>query len=494
MSVPGPTRTLVHTWLLLDFFGDSRRSGHQGSSLTTTVFGQSFLALAFAALLFPETPIVPFVAATSSLTVLLVGLGALATADRVGRERADQVLLASAPISPTKVLAARVLHGSFAVCLHATGLALPAGVLLLWLAPPWVAPTYVAASCLLAGIATGALAVVVRVARSVLGEARAWLLAGTLRALVLGFGFVGFALGLKQLRGTADGFFLGRTAVEWLPPYWLARWLAAPADLEWLGRLLGLAVALLVLARFASSSRRPQRARVGASPMAALDRWFARSGPLLGLTVFTSTMLYRSPGFRSRVLPLFGLPAAMTWLAFQDSAGDGFGVLLGMTLLFPAIYLPFLVAFLPRADQEGTGWVFRAAPTDPMSCVHEAALLALSTRVLLPVYIIAWLAMGAAGLGWLAATGLAAGALGIAVLTAALQTRRLPTIPFTDESSDEVGADLGGLMATALPLGLLGALLGHRGLAHPTYALVVGAALLAVAVAFLRGAPRRAAR
>ena len=59
-----PIRALVGTWLLLDFFGDARRSGGDASTLTTSIFSQSFLSLGISALLFPEIPPVPFAAAT----------------------------------------------------------------------------------------------------------------------------------------------------------------------------------------------------------------------------------------------------------------------------------------------------------------------------------------------------------------------------------------------------------------------------------------------
>ena len=42
---------LVHAWLVLDFFGDSRRTGHGGSTLTTAACTNSFLGLVLAALL-----------------------------------------------------------------------------------------------------------------------------------------------------------------------------------------------------------------------------------------------------------------------------------------------------------------------------------------------------------------------------------------------------------------------------------------------------------
>jgi hypothetical protein len=47
---PRKLAALVETWLILDFFGDARRTGEPSSSLTSTIFTQSFLALVFAAL------------------------------------------------------------------------------------------------------------------------------------------------------------------------------------------------------------------------------------------------------------------------------------------------------------------------------------------------------------------------------------------------------------------------------------------------------------
>ena len=96
----GAVKTLVHTWLTLDFFGDARRRGGASSTLTTTIFTQSFLALIVAALLYPETPPIPFAAANLSLSSLLVAIGLLGDEDRIGRRRANQVLLALHPCAP----------------------------------------------------------------------------------------------------------------------------------------------------------------------------------------------------------------------------------------------------------------------------------------------------------------------------------------------------------------------------------------------------------
>ena len=106
---------LVHTWLVLDFFGDARRTGGTGSSLTTTIFTQSFLAAVFAFLLYPETPMVPFAAANLSLSSLLVAIGTLANEDQLNRRRADHALLASAPVGRATVTLARSGHAAFYV-------------------------------------------------------------------------------------------------------------------------------------------------------------------------------------------------------------------------------------------------------------------------------------------------------------------------------------------------------------------------------------------
>ena len=80
---------LARTWLVLDFFGDARRAGKgHGSSLTTTIFAQSFLALVFATLLYPDVPPVPFAAANLCLSTLLVAIGALGDEARPNRRAA----------------------------------------------------------------------------------------------------------------------------------------------------------------------------------------------------------------------------------------------------------------------------------------------------------------------------------------------------------------------------------------------------------------------
>ncbi|MCA8966036.1 MAG: hypothetical protein KDC48_14215, partial [Planctomycetes bacterium] len=83
-------RALIHAWLVLDFFGEARSTGGAGSTLTTTIFSQSFLAFVFAALLYPETPPVPFAAANLCLSSLLVAIGVLSDQEHRQRQRADR--------------------------------------------------------------------------------------------------------------------------------------------------------------------------------------------------------------------------------------------------------------------------------------------------------------------------------------------------------------------------------------------------------------------
>lgn len=173
-------RTLVHAWLVLDFFGDARRSGGASSTLTTTIFTQSFLALVFAALLYPETPPVPFAAANLCLSTLLVATGALGDHDQLNRRRADQTLLGTAPIARRTVVFARSGHAAFYVCLVTIGMALPPAILLACLrSSPLQAVLYVVAACACSGLATGALATAIRGLARCFGQARAALLAGT---------------------------------------------------------------------------------------------------------------------------------------------------------------------------------------------------------------------------------------------------------------------------------------------------------------------------
>ena len=317
---------LVHTWLVLDFFGASRRTSQPGSTLTTTIFGQSFLALLLAALLYPTYPTVPFAAANLSLSTLMVAMGYLGETSRARRHRADRNLVGTSPLRPRDLILARCLHGGFFLCLTTLGMAIPPAILLYWVAGQelWVVPAYLVLACVVSSIAAGFVAVVSHLADLFLGPARAPLLAGTLRAAMLGGGFVGFALCLPHLDETLADLPMGDLARFW-PPYWAAQVLGS-GSLWHLALLPASATALFWIAWFTEPMETRARGRIASGgALAWLDRKLTGGGTLGGLTEFTSTMLYRSPGFRLRTLPLFGLPLAMVALAFGGEVEAGVG-------------------------------------------------------------------------------------------------------------------------------------------------------------------------
>lgn len=481
---------LVRAWLLLDFFGDARRSGSNATStLTTTIFTQSFLALVFASLLYPDTPVVPFAAANLSLSSLLVAIGTLGQEQRPQRRRADALLVGTAPIRPTTVALARSGHAAFYVALVTIGMALPPAILLAHLQhDPLAAARYLVLACACSGLACGALAVLGAAATRLLGDMRAALVMGTLKALLLGGGLVLFALGLRSLQGTVASLPIGRTGAELLPSYQAARVLADPAQAWRLAPLLVAAIVLLMLAAMLGDpGAATARARQRRSLLTALLRRLAGRGPRLAIAEFVATSMWRSPGFRGRVLPLLGLPAGMALLSTQgEHAGDGF-VFTCLLLQLPAIYLPFLIAFLPRADQPEASWVFTHAPGLTLEVVRDATWRALVTHVLVPVF-----GLAAALLAWWRPDHLQTGAavlfaFALAVLTAGSLVRRIDNVPFTRAADAEGGPELGDLFGSALVLGGLGAAFGA--LVAPAWRLPIAAAFLLLAIHRLRTQP-----
>lgn len=464
--------TLVSSWLTIDFFGDSRRTGEPGSSLTSTIFTQAFIGLVFASVFLPEDPElspVAYIAANLSLSTLLIGIGMLGESTRYRRELADEYMVFTAPLPARSLTLARALHRSFYVCLVTTGMAIPPAILCYWLCGHniLVVPFYILLANVVAGLMTGFLATFTQFVHLTLGPARAQLLAGTLKGLMLGGGFVGFAICLPHMSETVAELPIGRTGAMLWPPYWAAHMIGSPAtsSIFWL-LLIGTAVALFLISSVLHQMRRRRRYRQPERPgwLASLDRQLAGSGPLLGVTRFVSTMLYRSPGFRGRVLPLFGMPAAMVLLSLWDlEDGRSRSLLLGITMQFPAIFLPFLVAFLPRSDHEHAGWLFASSPHQDMGLYRSGSLIALTTHVLLPVQLVTLIALLVVG-SWstdeiLFAVVMPVFSLALGILVAEASLRGLHHQPFTaDSESGEASAALSGLMAAAIGLALLGGL------------------------------------
>ncbi len=476
----GAVRALVHTWLILDFFGESRRTGQPSSTLTTTIFGQAFLALVIAAVLFPDTPLVAFAAANISISTLLVGIGHLGDDRAASRRRADQALVLPAPLRVRSLLLARALYGSFYVCLLTIGMALPPAILCAFLPGQGLAtiPVYLACACLCAGLFTATLVLCLRAADRVLGAARAQLLAGSAKALLLLLGIVAFAKGARHLGGPLVALPFPTPAVQAWPPYWAGR--ALQGDLSFVLALVAggvaLAIVALLLARDAEAGA-ALRVRPAGRWNAFLGHLARRRPAPFGTATFTAAMLYRSPGFRGKVLPLFGLPIGMWLLAATSSDATSARRLAAVAAQLPAVYLPFLVAFLGSGDEPRARWLFLTAPQVSPPLIRHAVLLAISTHVLVPAHAI--LLAAAVLVDPVEALIRSAFALGVAVHVARFALRSWTEVPFSSGDASS-GLDLGGLIAAALGLTLLG--LGFSALPLP---LAGGAAALVVGSAYV---------
>ena len=140
----------------------------------------------------------------------------------------------SAPPRPSRRRSARSGHAAFQLVLVTTGMAISPAILLGHLTGELAqAPAYVLAACVCTALATGGLATLRALLARALGVARATLLMGTLKAALLGAGFVMFALALRVLDGTADDLPIGRAGAEVLPTYHAARLLADFAGESW---------------------------------------------------------------------------------------------------------------------------------------------------------------------------------------------------------------------------------------------------------------------
>ena len=495
--------TLVRSWLVIDFFSESRRTGEPGSSLTTTVFGQSFFGLLFAAVFLPETTeqAVAYFAANLSLSTVLIGIGLLGDPKGYKRELADEFLVHTAPMPARSLAVARALHSSFYLGLVTTGMAIPPAVLAYWVCDHSLTAVglYLVMATAAAAVMAACLALFTQFVNLCMGPLRAQLLTGTLKMLLLGGGFAGFALCLPHLTGTADDLPIGRTGAMFWPPYWAARIVDQPADsgLFW-QLLLGTGAALFILATALNRLRRrriqPKPARVAL--LARLDRSFAPEGPLLGVIRFVATMLYRSPGFRARVLPIFGMPAAMVVLSLWSTDNDpqSASLLLGITLQFPAIFLPFLIAFLPRSDHENAGWIFETSPHQDIHLYRTASLVALVTHILLPVQAAACLALLATSNGSLNEIlfeiSMPVFSLAVGTVMGGICLHQLTARPFTENTPEDKPIEFGGLLTLAIVLALFGGVFalyaGHSAWTHQVVGLVLALGTLGIVVLRLR--------
>ncbi|MBK8976026.1 MAG: hypothetical protein IPM29_08875 [Planctomycetes bacterium] len=481
---------LLRAWLIDDFFGVSRRRGDGGgSSLTTAVFGQSFLAFVVAVMLV-DSRIggTAYAAANLSLSTVLVGLGATASVHREARRRADRLLLSTAPVPRATGAVAHAAHGAMRLTLLTIGVALPPAILIQATdgAVPTTSLVYVAVAIACAALLAGGIELATRAADRLGGPLRAALVAGVARALLLAGAFAGFATCAAALDESVDALPGGRTAALAWPPYWAAR-LVAAGDLRF---GLALLVALCVLSLLALLSR-AERGDVHAGrlgrpgPTLRLAAHLAGPGPVRGATVYAATMLYRSPGFRARVLPLLGLPLAMALIALDATAPRDASMLFGILLQLPAIYTPLLVAFLPFVEGGSAAVVFRTSPGgDDPRLARAGALIALTTRLHLPVLLTAGAAAAAFGLPVVAGLTLAAISLALAVAATAIAVQRLDGAPFTSDRESVPPIDVGQLLTGTVLLGGAGAAVAP--LAGGLPGAVAGLGALGLAWRFLR--------
>ncbi|MCA8965328.1 MAG: hypothetical protein KDC48_10585, partial [Planctomycetes bacterium] len=403
----------------------------------------------------------------------------------------DRMLLGTAPIRASQLVAARAGHAAFYVGLVTIGMALPPAILLAFLrGNAVVIPAYVAAACACSALASAVLGVVLRALDRLVGPVRAALLAGTGKAALLAGGLVLFALGLRALDGTADNLPIGRVGAQLLPPYQLAKVLYDPAGELWrLGPLAAAAAALLLLRIALERGDAADTVRIGRiGPLTLLLRRLAGRGPRLAIAEFVAISMWRSAGFRSRVLPLLGLPAGMVFLTMRGGAEDPNLIFVSLLLQLPAIYLPFVIAFLPRAEQSDTEWIFAHGPGLPLALVRDATWRALVTHVLLPVHAVAMILAVSTSKAPLDTASAALFAAGLAVLASKPMLRALDAVPFSRGSEADGATDLGGLFTAAMLLGGAGTVFAAV-LPGPGRWLVAGITV-ALAVLSLRRLPR----
>lgn len=487
-----PLRALVHAWLVLDFFGEARRHGGDASTLTTSIFSQSFLSLIVSSLLYPEVPPVPFAAATLCVSTLLVSLAAFDSEQPAARRTADRVLLATSPQSRFLLVLARTVHSAFSTMLVTIGMALPPAILLACHEhAPGKVPFYLVLACACSGLAVATFSTLLRIARAVLGGHGAALVAGTGKALLLGFGVVFFALSMTRLRGDADAMPFGRFGAELLPPYHAAKLLHDPVGEGWRALpWLGVAIALLLGSVWLGDRESERPRRVGRTHwLSRLAARFAGSPEEVAITRFASTMLWRSPAIRARVLPLLGMPAAFAFLALRGSDERGQLMFTAMALQFPAIYLPFVIGMMRSSDHQGARWLFDSAPRLPQARVQRATWIALVTHVLLPVHALALGSLLATGLALAVVAPLAIGSFALGALAARAMVRALPDVPFSEDDPQQA-FDFGNLTAGGLVLAGAGAALAA---ASPPLRWVVAGLAVAALVVVLRPGIRRAA-
>ncbi|MEO0479124.1 MAG: hypothetical protein AAF196_06555 [Planctomycetota bacterium] len=439
-------RALWSAWLRVDL------AGADSPTSTSTIASASFLALGLAALTFsPKDYASTFSAAHLSFAAIWIGAAALADPESLSRRRADRLLLATAPLGALeRRLAIAVRHG-LRITLLAIGVGIGPAVFLAatrggsFTGSAW----HVLATVWIAWLATLLTGSIQNSSDRFFGRSGGALALGVVRALALALLLGGFATCVAGLRGTPDDLPFGGAWVDAVPTLWLARLAQGTAHTGDGLAVLAFTASVLLIALVARPAEGLGAGRLGRlrGPLSRLEARLCHDPGELGVARFLSAQMLRNPAFRARVLPLIGLPVALTILGF-DSESAAAKVAAGIVAAFPAIFLP-LVAALFRTDDDTAGWPFQTAPIDALEASRRATRIVLAVRLIWPLAIP--LAIALVAFGFLAPLP----ALTVALFGAALGDwhaerigQRLHAVPFTTpEGSSDTGE--------ALTIGLL---------------------------------------
>lgn len=479
-------RALLSSWIHLDL------TERDSPTSTTSISSTAFLVLAAAALTWTSrVGGTAYAAAHLTLSAFLIGTAALADPENRSRTRADEVLVRTAPLTAFDRLAAIGLRHGTRVALLAVGAAIGPAVFLAGEPEIGIGGglRYLVAALLLASAAVALASALQELAIRTLGRVRGSLATGVLRAIALGALFVGFVTCVGGLDGPRSELPLGGDWAAYLPPLWAGRFVADGSRIEdFLQVLLFVAVALGLAALTISRSDSVGLGRVDPlrGPLSRLEAWFLRGDrPARGLAAFLVAQMVRNPAFRSRVVPLVGLPIALMALGLDGNDERAAAAAAGVVASFPAVFLPLLAALFSNEDDADRA-VFDSAPCDALTASRRAARVVLSVRLIwFAVLPLAAVLVATGMLPPLAAvaTALFGGALGD--LVAAQTATGLAEIPFTT-GAEEDAPDLGGALTRGLiaaglaigfalvstqPLAMLGALglalWRLRSLSHP---------------------------
>jgi hypothetical protein len=248
--------------------------------------------------------------------------------------------------------------------------------------------------------------------------------------------------------------------------------------LPWL--LVGCVLALVAIA-LPEPENEPTRRVAPGGLFARIERRLAGAPADAAITGFCSTMLWRSPAVRARVLPLLGVPAAFAFLALRGNEGRGADLFVAMALQFPAIYLPFVIAMMRQSDVQGSRWIFDSAPAIGAARVQRAAWISLVLRVLLPVHAMLAAMLLATTDRTLDTALLCVWSLCIGACAARVMARAIDDVPFSRDDAN-TNLDFGNLMAAALVLAGAAAFVASNGTTTLAVAAAVSVLLFANAL------------